>query len=66
MFVRPARPELKLRDPVTLAFLPEAGADVAPSTYWHRAILRGDAVVAPAPAPVVTVNNPIPDSEESA
>lgn len=47
MFIRPA-PGLLVRDPVTKALLPEAGAEVSDSDlYWHRRLRDGDVVPVP-------------------
>lgn len=55
MFVRP-KPGLKVRDPDTKGFLPEAGAEVPPSLYWTRRVRDGDVIPSspsqPAPAVV--------------
>ncbi len=59
MFVKP-KSGLKVRDPQTRAFLPEAGAEAPQSLYWTRRVRDGDVVVsspqpAPAPAPMPAV-----------
>lgn len=65
MFVKP-RKGLKVRDPVTKGFLPEAGAQVPNSIYWTRR-LRDKDVEECAPASA-TDNAPTPaqPKEESA
>jgi hypothetical protein len=53
MFVKPARPDVKVRDPRSKLHLPESGAEVPDGdTYWTRRILDGDVVeVKPAAKP---------------
>lgn len=41
MFVKP-KTGLKVRDPITRGFLPEAGAEVPASLYWTRRVRDGD------------------------
>jgi hypothetical protein len=48
-------PGVKVRDPITLQFLPEEGKEVPLSTYWTRRLAEGSVVV-------VSTDNPIPDS----
>ena len=51
MLCKPARPDLKVLDPVTLKPLPADGAEVEEtSSYWARRIQDGD-VVAVDPKP---------------
>lgn len=49
MFVKP-KSGLKVRDPVTKGFLPEAGAQVPPSLYWTRRVRDGDVIECSPPA----------------
>ncbi len=45
--VKPSNPEIKVRDPKTMQFIPAEGLEVDElSTYWHRAIASGDVVFA--------------------
>lgn len=50
MFVKPAL-GMKVRDPETRRHLPEAGAEVPPTTYWLRRLKAGDIVAAPPQRP---------------
>ncbi len=47
--LKPARPGLIVRDPQTLAALPDAGADVADTPYWRRRLKDGDVEQKPRP-----------------
>jgi len=49
MFVKPA-PGLTVRVPPHMRPLPPGGGNVPDITYWHRAIARGDVILAPPPA----------------
>lgn len=67
MRIRPASPDLKLRDPVTRRHVPAEGLEVPDaSAYWLRRLEAGEVVVASPPRPVVSDSHPIPDSEETA
>lgn len=46
MFVKPAKPELIVRDPATVGYLPipPEGKEVPEDSYWTRLILAGDVV----------------------
>jgi hypothetical protein len=48
MFVR-VKNGLKIRDPLTKVMLPEEGAHVVESSFWHRRIAEGDVEVIEAP-----------------
>jgi hypothetical protein len=50
MFLKPARPGLIVRDPISMLPLPEDGADKPESSYWVRRMADGDVVNASAPA----------------
>lgn len=50
LFVRPAE-GLRVLDPETLQPLPAEGRIVPPTSYWRRAINRGDVQIARRPAP---------------
>lgn len=51
MFVKP-RPGLKVRDPIRLDLIEEAGREVGDSPFWRRRLRDGDVVPAnPADAP---------------
>lgn len=50
MKLRPARPDLIVRDPVTGAALPPKGKAVKIDAYWQRRLNVGDAVEATAKA----------------
>jgi hypothetical protein len=63
MHVKP-RPGAQVLDPTTRRPIPEAGLEVAESAYWLRRLRTGDVTLVPAPAEVVLVTNPIPDSPE--
>jgi hypothetical protein len=43
--VRPASPDLLLRDPVSKKALPAIGGRVPDSTFWRRRLMRGDVVL---------------------
>ncbi len=55
-YVRPATPELKVRDPERGGHLPPAGREVPDTDYWRRRVADRDVVKgapeAPSPAPV--------------
>lgn len=59
MFVKPS-PGIKVRDPISLLHLPEAGAEVPESSYWIRRLRSGDVVAVDAPQ--VVQGSQIPDS----
>jgi hypothetical protein len=44
MFVRPARPGLRVIDPVTRRPIPDEGAEVPRDGYWTRRRVQGDVV----------------------
>lgn len=44
IFVRPANPEIKVRNPATGHHVPSHGQIVEESSYWTRRILDGDLV----------------------
>jgi len=44
--LKPASPNLVVRDPITLQPLPAEGASKVLDTYWCRRLLDGDVVVA--------------------
>lgn len=44
MFVKPARPGLKVRDPKTKRHIPAAGKHVPVTSYWVRRLAAGDVV----------------------
>lgn len=46
MFVKPATPDTKIRDPHTKRHLPPEGREVPESTYWLRRVRDGSAVLA--------------------
>lgn len=49
IFVRPA-PGMRVRDPESMAVLPEAGASKPRNSYWERRVLFGDCIEGPAQA----------------
>ena len=49
-FIRPAKPGLIVRDPVSGSPLPEAGAEKPCNQYWLRRLKDGEVVKATAPA----------------
>jgi len=49
MFIKPARPGLVVRDPITRETLPDEGREVPRSTYWIRRLTGGDVVTALRP-----------------
>ncbi len=54
MFIKPG-PGLKVRDPVTRAFLPDTGRAVSDTDFfWLRRLRDGDVVAAEPPAPEPT------------
>lgn len=53
IFVKPAAPDLRVRDPDTGRHLPAEGAHVPRSQYWLRRLAAGDAVEAAPPAPAL-------------
>ncbi|TXH32522.1 MAG: DUF2635 domain-containing protein [Rhodospirillaceae bacterium] len=42
MFLKPASPDLKVRDPERGKHLPPEGAEVPNTEYWRRSLRRGD------------------------
>jgi hypothetical protein len=56
--LKPARPGLLVRDPVTKRALPPEGAQVTFSSYWVRRLDEGDVLE--------VATNLIPDSESTA
>lgn len=50
MFIKPARPGLIVRDPVTREALPTEGREVPRSSFWIRRLTAGDVVDAAKPA----------------
>lgn len=50
VFVKPAK-GCKVRDPNTMAFLPDEGEEKPRSTYWLRRIRMGDVDVVEAATP---------------
>jgi len=66
MFVKP-KSGLKVRDPVTMGFLPEDGAEVPPSLYWTRRVRDKDVVVCspPEPTPEPAPKTPAMAEEET-
>lgn len=51
IFVRP-KDGVKVRDPITMAHIPELGASVERTSYWLRRIKDGDvSIVPPVPPP---------------
>lgn len=46
MFIKPATPATKIRDPHTKRHLPPEGREVPESTYWLRRLRDGSAVLA--------------------
>ncbi len=60
MFLKPASPNVRVRDPITKHHLKAEGEEKPESSYWLRAIRSGD-VVECAP-PVVVLDNQISDS----
>lgn len=63
MIVKPA-PGVKVRHPFTREHLPAEGLEVPTDTFWLRRLRAGDVIeVVPVAAPVVVVNQQIPDSE---
>lgn len=50
--LRPARPDLLVRDPDTRAPLPKGGATKERTTYWLRRLNDGDVVEVPANEPL--------------
>jgi len=49
MFIKPARPGLIVRDPVTHEPLPLEGREVPRSPFWIRRLTAGDVVTTPRP-----------------
>lgn len=43
MYLRPA-PDIKIRDPDLLDFLPDEGREVPDNDFWHRRLRDGDAI----------------------
>lgn len=68
MFIKPARPEVHVRDPRTKQHLPAEGLEVPESSpwlsYWIRRLNDGDVVLS-AP-PVVQVDQIHDSAEEQA
>jgi hypothetical protein len=50
LFVKPARPGLVVRDPVTLKPLAEKGESKPRDNYWRRRLKANDVVECPPPA----------------
>lgn len=51
LYVKPARPDLVVRDPRTKNKLPaETGTRVPRTSYWRRRLAKGDVVETRAPA----------------
>lgn len=58
--LKPAKPEVKVRDPLSMVFLPEGGLMVEMSSYWSRRLRDGDVIEVqdqPAPAAKVSKTN---------
>ncbi|WP_034627447.1 DUF2635 domain-containing protein [Desulfocurvibacter africanus] len=49
MFVKPSRPGLVVRDPVTKEPLSPEGREVPRNSFWTRRLTGGDVVTAPRP-----------------
>lgn len=49
--LRPATPELIVRDPVTRQPLPAEGAEVELTPYWRRRLIAEEVLAGPPPAP---------------
>lgn len=61
VWLKPADKDLIVRDPVTLAPLPEDGAEKVLDTYWRRRIKDGDVIETKAPR-----SKPVkPDAKEA-
>lgn len=60
MRIKPARPGLLVRDPVSKRPLPDSGRDVPETSYWLRRLAAGDVI------PAMVQADPIPDSEGDA
>jgi hypothetical protein len=65
ILIQPAEPGRRVRDPITRAVLPDAGAEKPRSPYWLRRLRDGDVIeIAPAappagpPAPAPTDPHP--------
>ena len=48
MFIKPAKENLIIRDPVTFEILPKKGKEITPKDanffYWKRRIIEGDVI----------------------
>lgn len=51
--IKPASPELKIRDPKTKEIIPVEGKLVEMNSFWHRRIKDGDMVIVVADKPEV-------------
>lgn len=49
LYVKPARPGLRVVDPDSGLALPEEGAEIRTTTYWRRRIRCGDVEVLEGP-----------------
>ena len=49
IFIKPAHPDLIVRDPMTKQPLPVEGKEVTDNTYWCRRLRDGDVVKAKPP-----------------
>lgn len=44
MFVKPAKQDVKVRDPVSMQHLPAEGKEVPENSFWLRCLASGDIV----------------------
>lgn len=44
MKLKPKHPGMIIRDPQTMRPLPDEGAEVPDSSYWHRRLADGDVI----------------------
>jgi hypothetical protein len=66
MFLKPARPDLIVRDPISLQPLPAEGREIQESSFWVRRLIDGDVVEATAPSEEQPVAKPTARSNRSA
>lgn len=52
LFIKPARPGLLVRDPISREPLPDTGAEKPRDTHWLRRLREGDVVECDPPAPI--------------
>lgn len=52
LFLKPADPDLIVRDPDKRRALPVDGAEVPNTTYWQRRLKDGDVIKTSRPKPV--------------